>query len=282
MKKIIRPDLEGGATVGGVEVIDSQGRITGNIKDTLAQGSIYIGDSSNVTSELSIKSSGRILVGNGTTATSVAVSNDATLASTGALTVTGVAGATNPIITTVTSTSATTSNVRAMIGGVVDATTITSGILTGVRGIATIASASGGFVYGTQGKLVVTGTLSFSVWAAGLFRQLDMSAATTNAGQVAAIWGDWGATSGTETDMTGARGIAMTNTTDATLNAQIYLYGKATNLFELAGPGSVTTYFLTSGTSAGSAGDTSKCNAPNTLRFTHNGTSYYIPVFAQN
>lgn len=52
MKKLIRPDLEGGATVGGVEVIDEDGNIVANIKDTLASGKIYVGSAANVTSEV--------------------------------------------------------------------------------------------------------------------------------------------------------------------------------------------------------------------------------------
>jgi hypothetical protein len=216
-KIIQRPELEGGFTVGGTEIVSATGVYKGVISTTniTATGNTVIGDASSDT-----------------------------------LTLVATTTGTAPITNTVTSTSATPSNVRSLIGAVVDATTVTSGLLTGVRGIATIASASGGFVYGTQGKLAVTGTLSGSVWAAGLFGQLDMSAATTNAGQVAAIWGDWGATSGTETSMTGARGIAMTNTTDAVLNAQMYLYGSATNLLELAGPGG-TMAFVTGSNGSG-------------------------------
>ena len=62
------------------------------------------------------------------------------------------------------------------------------------------------------------------------------------------------------------------------------MYGPATNLLELddnaAGYG--VTYFKAAGTSAGSAGDTSKCNATKVLEISVNGTAYYIPLFAQN
>lgn len=70
-----------------VTFVDADGQITGEIADTLAQGSIYIGNASNITSELDISTDTQILVGNGTTATSVAMSGDATLANTGALTI---------------------------------------------------------------------------------------------------------------------------------------------------------------------------------------------------
>jgi hypothetical protein len=54
---------------------------------SLAQGSIIVGDGTAKGAALSAKTDGRILVGNGTTITSVAVSGDATLANTGALTI---------------------------------------------------------------------------------------------------------------------------------------------------------------------------------------------------
>lgn len=39
---------------------------------------------------------------------------------------------------------------------------------------------------------------------------------------------------------------------------------------------------LVSGTSVGSAGDVTKCNAPNVLTITINSIVYYIPIFTQN
>lgn len=53
----------------------------------LAQGSIYTGQAGNRPAALNAKTSGQILVGNGTDLVSVAVSGDATLAATGALTI---------------------------------------------------------------------------------------------------------------------------------------------------------------------------------------------------
>jgi len=77
--------VKNGAT--RTQVITQAGVIKGDIKESLAQGSVYIGDAAGITSELSAKGDGKILVGNGTTATSVSVSGDATLANTGALTI---------------------------------------------------------------------------------------------------------------------------------------------------------------------------------------------------
>lgn len=53
----------------------------------LAEGNILIGDSAGAGTSLDISTDTQIVVGNGTTATSVAVSGDATLANTGALTI---------------------------------------------------------------------------------------------------------------------------------------------------------------------------------------------------
>lgn len=61
-------------------VAETVGKIT-------AAGQILIGDGANSLAALDVKTSGRIIVGNGTTGVSVAVSGDATLAASGALTI---------------------------------------------------------------------------------------------------------------------------------------------------------------------------------------------------
>ena len=61
------------------KIIAQDGTITGNIKDALTYGSIYIGDASGVTSQLSIKTDGGILIGNGTTAEIKTLSGDVTV-----------------------------------------------------------------------------------------------------------------------------------------------------------------------------------------------------------
>lgn len=182
-------------------------------------------------------------------------------------------------------TSATPGTIRSLIGKMSGtATAMTSGNLVGVRGEVDYVGASGGFLYGVQGKLIPTGTLSGSSWNAGVFGQLDISGATINAGQTAPIWGDYGTTSGTLTSETGMYGIAMTNTTAAVLAGQLYLYGGATNLMLLdtnAGL-SGTTYFKTSGTSAGSWGNATPPTPSKVLQISVDGTLYYLPLVAQN
>ncbi len=182
-----------------------------------------------------------------------------------------------------TTASATPGTIRSLTGAMTSSnTTMTSGNVVGLRGSVTGVGASGGFWYGVQGKIIASGTLSGSIWAAAVFGQFDISAATVNAGQTAAIWGDYGTSSGTMTDTSGMRGIAMTNTTAAVLNAQDYRYGNATYLLELAGAGGTLNYYAAAGTSAGSAGDATHCAAQQVIAIEINGVAAYIPVFTQN
>ncbi len=182
-----------------------------------------------------------------------------------------------------TTSSATPGTIRAFKGAMTGtATTMTTGNLVGVRGEVDCKSASGGFLYGVQGKVIPTGTLSGSAWTAGVFGQFDLSAATVNAGQCSAIWGDWGATGATATDLTGCRGVAFTNTTSNVLNAQDYRYGNATYLLELAGAGGTLNYYAAAGTASGSAGNSTHCAAQQVIKVEINGSPVYIPCFTQN
>ena len=238
----------------------------GTLSDTLANTYIFVGNVSNV-------------------ATGVAMSGATTISNTGVVSLAASIAQSAGQAYTASTSSATPGTIRALKGVITGSnTTMTSGNLVGCRGEVDCVGASGGFLYGAQGKVIATGTLSGSAWTAGVFGQLDISAATINAGQCAPIWGDYGATSGTLTNQTGLYGIAMTNTTAAVLAGQLYLYGGATNLMLLntnAGL-SGTTYFKAAGTSSGSAGYASGCNATEVLQISVNGTTYYLPCFAQN
>lgn len=211
----------------------------------------------------------------------------APVAMTGAVAITnaGVTSLVAPISMSGTTASATPGTIRAFVSIMNGtATTMTSGNIVGVRGAVQYVGASGGFVYGVQGKIIPTGTLSGSSWNAGLFGQLDISGATVNAGQMAPIWGDYGATSGTLTNQTGLYGIAMTNTTAAVLAGQLYLYGGATNLMLLstnAGLSGVT-YFKNAGVSAGSWGNATPPTPTKVLQISVDGVLYYLPLVAQN
>lgn len=188
-------------------------------------------------------------------------------------------------LNTVATASATPGTIRSLVGVMTGSNaTMTSGNLVGVRGEVDYVGASGGFLYGAQGKLIPTGTISGSSWNAGVFGQLDISAATINAAQMAPIWGDYGASSGTLTDQTGLYGIAMTNTTAVVTQGQIYLYGGSQNLLYLStNPGlSGVTYFIDAGTSAGSWGNATPPTPSKVLRISVDGTQYYLPLVAQN
>jgi len=63
--------------------IAENGIIKADIQDTLATGSIYIGDNTSTTSEIDIKTTGQILIGSGTTAASKALIGDITLIANG-------------------------------------------------------------------------------------------------------------------------------------------------------------------------------------------------------
>ena len=169
----------------------------------------------------------------------------------------------------VTTSSATPGTIRALVGKVTGtATTMTSGNLVGVRGEVDLVGASGGFLYGVQGKVIPSGTLSGSSWTAGVFAQFDLSNATINAGQTAPVWADYGATGGTFTNVTGARMFAGTNTVSGlTLFAMDYRYGKATNLLELDGSSST---YISSGGSGAPSGTVQK------IAISIDGVQYYI------
>ena len=199
-------------------------------------------------SKLAALPSADVVLGSaGNVATATAVTGDVTISNSGVTSigagkVTGSMLA-NPLLTTsgvltdFTTASATPGTIRALTGVAHETNaTMTSGNVVGVRGEVDMVGASGGFAYGVQGKVIPTGTLSGSVWAPAVFGQYDLSSATINAGQIAAVWGDMGATGGTFTDVTGARMFAGTNTiASLTLFAMDYRYGKASNLFELDG-----------------------------------------------
>ena len=103
----------------GVEtqVISQDGTIKGDIKEALAQGSIYIGNSSGVTSELSVKTDTGFLVGNGTTAVVKTMSGEASMANTGAVTLstTAVVG---KALTGYSSTTGTLSASDTIVGAI--------------------------------------------------------------------------------------------------------------------------------------------------------------------
>lgn len=83
------------------------------------------------------------------------------------------------------------------------------------------------------------------------------------------------------TNNAGLKGIASYNfSSTSKLFCHYHAQGRADNLFNIQD--SLSDFFLSSGTSNGSAGDPVKCNAPNVLKIFVNSINYYIPIFNQN
>ena len=135
----------------------------------------------------------------------------------------------------VTTALANPSTLRGLIGRITETVTVmTAGSIAGSYSEANLVGASAGTIYGAQTKIVATGALTGTAKLAAVYGQIDSSAATINAAELAALWGDFGATSGTWTDVTKVRGVSITNATAGVLNAMDYRSGKAGALFELA------------------------------------------------
>ena len=144
----------------------------------------------------------------------------------------------------VTVTTAAPGNVRTIIGSITTSNASYSNgssNLAGVSGLVTIPSgttAAAGYIYGTQGKFVLGGTVSGSIWGAGVQGQIDISAATlTSASHVTPIWSDAGAT-GPSVTCTFCDSLVLTNTTATTFNSLIYGYSKAGYFADLSNNGS--------------------------------------------
>jgi len=116
-----------------------------------------------------------------------------------------------------------------------------TGSASAIRGNLTLpasGSVSSGFLYGTQGKLTIKGTLATSNFSAGLVGQLDLSSATlTASGPISAIWGDMGATMSASAiaDASNLNILQLTNTAPgATINSAIFVEALATYLLDIS------------------------------------------------
>jgi hypothetical protein len=112
---------------------------------------------------------------------------------------------------------------------------------------------SDGFYYGVQGKFTLGGatiTESSAARFVGVIAQLDLSSGTMTNGQVSALWADMGASAAgafaAETNI-----VRATNTTNSTVNAVLYGYGKATYVMDLSANGG--TNMSTTGTAGATA-----------------------------
>ena len=178
-KILTRPELQGGATVNGVEVIDKDGNITAPIKDTLASGKIFLGDSNNVAQQ-------------------VTMSGDATISNAGVLTVAAAA-----ITRTKMSTPAGSKIQETGLG--------TAGT------IATTSTSDGYVIVGESGSLSSVDFSGVDVLAASDTNYITFS--ITNLGQAGAGSNAMlAATAANTTQVTGGTAIAANTKRSLTLN----------------------------------------------------------------
>lgn len=149
-----------------------------------------------------------------------------------------------------------------------------SGYVAGTRGEINVAAgttAKDGFYYGSQGKIIVAGTINqtSATRVAGVIGQLDLSAATVTAGQVSAGWFDMGATGPSGGFDAETNVVRATNTTSQSVNAILYGYGKASYGMDLSDNSS--SWLSTTGT----AGTTA---AKGWIKVNINGSTRYIPL----
>ncbi len=154
--------------------------------------------------------------------------------------------------TTKTVSTTALGTVRAAHGSITaSGTAISGGNVVGARGDATLSgtiTAGGAYIYGSQGKLIVTGTMNHAdARLCGSIAQLDISAGTYTAGQLSALWVDAGASASASAIATKGGGqfnlLRLTNTTAASSNALIYGYADADYLLDLGAPGGNADWF---------------------------------------
>ena len=220
---------------------------------------------------------------------------EATVRVTGILDVTGatttasnVTVSTGVIAQTQTISTDALGTVRGVYGYVTTAGdgAISGGNTVGVRGynvLSGIISAGGAYLYGTQGKLGVTGTMNHAdSRLCAMLAQIDGTSGTFTAGQMSGLWVD-------VTGITGAGGgqfnlIRLTCSNGTTPNSLIYAQSDATYFMDLGYPsGDTTSYIVAAGTGANSAAVSTGGVAAKvlTVNLTNDGV-YYIPLFSSN
>ncbi len=163
------------------------------------------------------------------------------------------------------------------------ATGIVSGNAVGVRGAVTLSGTvtGGAFLYGAQGKLIVSGTMNHadSRLCAGI-SQLDATGGTLTPGQLSGHWID-------VVGISGAGGgqfnlLRMTAADAAVPNALIYAYSNATYALDLNKPTTgLQAYVAAAGSGANSAGNAAAV-ATRVLICNIAGAVAYIPLYVSN
>jgi hypothetical protein len=188
----------------------------------------------------------------------------------GLVSVASTISSTTPSTTRLTQSEVTLSGATIAVAG--------GGSIAGVRGAITVNAGSTfteGFLYGTQGKVTLAGTMNEGAAAriAGVIGQVDLSTGTLTDGQVSAIWGDLQGNP-TLTDPSQLNLIRATNsTTSGVANAVLFAYGKAT-------------YFATFGADGGAGnvaywGTAAPTGLAKSLKiFGPDGVAYYIGCYS--
>lgn len=184
-----------------------------------------------------------------------------------------------------TITTAAAGTVRGVIGSVaLTHSAIASGTTAGVRGLVTVSGANtagGIYATGTQGKLIVTGTMNHADSRFNaVFAQIDATGGTLTAGQLSGVWIDIGGITGAGGGQFNA--IRITSNKDATPASLIYAQSNATYLTDLVTPtGGAMAFVAAAGTNSASAGAATGV-AAKVFIVRIDGTPYYVPLFAGN
>ena len=158
---------------------------------------------------------------------------------------------------------------------------LTGGRVSGVSAGLGVKGLTGTQAYATFSRTTVQGTTDPTSDVAGVYGQLDLSTATVNQTRIAPLFGDFGPAGATIVDARNIFGTAITNTSGITLAAQDYRYGDSAYYY-MGVAASTPQYLRTAGTSPGSAGDPTKCNASDVLIINIQGLEYWIPLFNSN
>lgn len=191
-----------------------------------------------------------------------------------------------PIDAVQTIATAALGTVRPIIGEITAShAAIASGTIAGVRGLVTLAgtiSAGGAYLYGTQGKLVVTGVMNHAdSRLAALVAQVDTTGGTLTTGQLSGLWVDMLGIAGAGGGQYNA--IRVTAAAGIKPNALLYYQGDASFFADMMAPsGGDQSFIVAAGTNAASAGAATGVAAKVIKVQLASGTTYYIPLFAGN
>jgi hypothetical protein len=160
--------------------------------------------------------------------------------------------------------------------------TAISGSVAAIRGNTTILNGTlitpSGYVYGTQGKITIQGTINVTTQAdacAAIVGQLDLSAAQAlTAGYVTCGWFDCGASCAVAGPLTTVNVIKLTNTTTKLVNALIMGVADASYFADLTDLGYGGPHWLFPSTAASSL--------VGSIAVKINGTGMFLPLYTSN